>query len=83
MNMNEKNQRKAFSIEEKRQILEKVDRHVGTRLALAKELCIPVSTLNTIVSQRAIVEKKVAECGPMTKKRKHAKKPKFEELENN
>ncbi|XP_063243689.1 tigger transposable element-derived protein 4-like [Bacillus rossius redtenbacheri] len=74
--------RNTLSIEDKIKIIEKFDKHVGTRVVLAKELNIPVSTLNTIIKNRCSIEANAAQCGPSAKKRKYVKDSTFKELES-
>jgi hypothetical protein len=50
-------------------------------VSLAKELNIPVATVNSIVKTRKSIEKSAKECGPMGKKRKYVKYSKYNELE--
>jgi transposase-like protein len=54
--------RKAFSIQEKMDILAQVDANKETCVALAARLGIAPSTLNTIVKSRKDTEKCYAQC---------------------
>lgn len=73
--------RKTISVADKVKIIAKFDEHVGTRVDLAKELSIPVSTLNTIVKSRETITINAAKCGPSAKKRKYVKDSRFKQLE--
>uniref|UniRef100_F6WUM2 HTH CENPB-type domain-containing protein n=1 Tax=Xenopus tropicalis TaxID=8364 RepID=F6WUM2_XENTR len=73
--------RKSLSLEEKIAILDRADSYHGTRVALAKELGIPVSTLGTIIKQRASTEGSADKCGPQAKKRKYVTQSKYEQME--
>ena len=79
--MDKKRERKSFSIEETLRILEKVDSFHGTRAAQARELHISVSTLNTIVKNRATISASASQCGPNSKKRKYASYSRYDEME--
>lgn len=80
--MDKTKQRNTHSIEEKLRILKLLDAHVGTRVELAKQLCLPISTLNTIIKNRGNIEKNANQCGPMAKKRKYVKSSKYEKMED-
>jgi hypothetical protein len=56
--------------------------HVWTRVSLSKQCGTSVSTLNTIVRNRNIVEENVNLCRPIVKKQNYLKKSRFEELED-
>lgn len=74
--------RKPLTIEQKMDILKRLDAHVGTRVSLANELGMPVSTINTIAKMRDSIEKVAQETGPMAKKIMAIKTSPYEELEN-
>lgn len=59
-----KRDRKTLSLEEKVKILERVEVHRGTRVALAQSLGIPVSTLNTIVKNKDSILESASNSGP-------------------
>jgi hypothetical protein len=71
--------RKSLSFEEKRKIIEEVDKK---RVDSAKKLLMPVTTLNNIMKKREAVIREAAELGVLSKHRKHSKKSLFEELES-
>jgi hypothetical protein len=77
----EPKKRKAFSIQEKTDILAEVDADKETCVALAARLGIAPSTLNTIVKSRKDTKKCYAQCGRFSGQRKSLKQPLFEELE--
>ena len=78
--------RKALSIREKVDIIAKVDANpnlslhvaVWTRLKIAAELCIPVSTVNSIVAKREIY---LSEVTTVQLGRKKLKTSKYEKIE--
>jgi molybdopterin-guanine dinucleotide biosynthesis protein len=73
---------KAFSVDEKMQILAEVDAHVGTQVDLVAVLGLSVSALNKIVSKRSEVEKSYSHFGPLFyKEPKSLKTWPLEELE--
>jgi hypothetical protein len=74
--------RKAFSIQEKMDILAQVDANKETSVALAARLGIAPSTLNTIVKSRKDNEKCYVQCGRFSGQRKSLKQSPFEELES-
>ena len=59
-----KEQFKVFPVDEKMQILTKINSHVGTRVDLTAMLGLSVSTVNTIVSQQSGIENSYLCCGP-------------------
>jgi len=77
-----KKQCKVFSIDDKTQILAKVETNVGVRVDLAAMLIWLVSTLNTIVSKRSDIKKSYLCCGPsFSKEPKSLKTSPLEEPE--
>jgi hypothetical protein len=78
--MNEPRMRKAFSIQEKMDILAQVDANKETRVALAARLGTAPSSLNTIVKNRKDTEKCYIQCGRFSGQRKSLKQSPFEEL---
>jgi hypothetical protein len=80
--MTEPRKRKAFSVQEKMDILAQVDANKETRVALAVRLGIAPSTLNTIVKSRKDNDKCYAQCGRFSGQRKILKESPFEELES-
>jgi hypothetical protein len=60
--------RKTFSLEGKLKILQDVEKHVGTRVSLRKQVGILVSTANTIVKNHNIIDETANQCRPMVKK---------------
>ena len=73
---------KVFSIDEKIQILAKVDTNVGARVDLAAMLSWFVLTLNTIMSKQSDIKKSYSCCGPsFSKEPKPLKTSTLEELE--
>jgi hypothetical protein len=80
--MTEPRKRKAFSIQEKMDILAQVDANKETRVALAARLGIAPSLLNPIVKSRKDTEKCYAQCGRFSGQRKSLKQSPFEELES-
>jgi hypothetical protein len=80
--MTEPRKRKAFSIQEKMDILAQVDANKETHVALAARLGFVPSALNTIVESRKDTEKCYARCGRFSGQRKSLKQSPFEELEN-
>jgi transposase-like protein len=71
--MIEPKKRKAFSIQEKMDILSQVNANKETRVALAARLGIAPSTLNTIVKSRKDTEKCCTKCGRFSGQRKSLK----------
>ncbi|KAL1418186.1 hypothetical protein MTO96_026197 [Rhipicephalus appendiculatus] len=66
--------RKALSLEEKLNVLHAVDKQpVRKRVDIAKDLGLPPSTLNSIVSKRAEIEENAALFGPKAKQARGAK----------
>lgn len=66
--------RKALSLEEKLNVLDAVDKQPGRkRVEIAKELGLPPSTLNSIVSKRAEIKGNAALFGPKAKQARGAK----------
>jgi hypothetical protein len=80
--MIEPKKRKAFSVQEKMDILAQVDANKETRVALAARLGIAHSTLNTVVKSRKDAEKCYTQCGRFSGQRKSLKQSPFEELES-
>jgi hypothetical protein len=80
--MTEPKKRKAFSVQEKMDILAHVDANKETHVALAATLGIAPSTLNTIVKSRKDTERYYAQCGRFSGQRKSLKQSLFEELES-
>jgi hypothetical protein len=80
--MIEPKKRKAFSVQEKLDILAQVDANKETCVALAARLGIAPSTLNTIVKSRKDTEKCYTKCGRFSGQRKSLKQSPFEELES-
>jgi hypothetical protein len=80
--MTEPKKRKAFSIQEKMDILAQVYANKETHVALAARLGIAPSTLNTIVKSRKDTEKRYTQCGRFSDQRKNLKQSPFEELES-
>lgn len=73
--------REVLTLADKIKILEEVDKHVGSRVELARRLNLPITTLNTIVYKRAKIELNAAKCGPLAKKRSRIQEGKHRELE--
>ena len=72
--------RKAISIEEKMKILNEVDKNSHlNRVQIAKNLDIPVTTLNGIVANRETIINNSFQ----TSKNKKIKKAKYEDIEKN
>jgi hypothetical protein len=59
-----KKQHIVFSIDEKMQILAKVDTHVGTLVDLVAMFVLLVLTLHAILSKRSEIQKSYSHCGP-------------------
>jgi hypothetical protein len=77
-----KEQCKLFPVDEKMQILAKVNSHVGTQVDLAAMLGLSVSMLNMIVSQQSEIETSYSHCGPsFSKEHKFLKTSPLEKLE--
>jgi hypothetical protein len=77
-----KKQCKVFSVDEKMQILAKVDARMGTQVDPAAVLGLSVSTLHTIMSKWPEIEKTDVCCGPsFSKEPKSLKTSQLEELE--
>lgn len=74
-------QRRALSVQKKRNILKKVDKHVGSRVLLARDLGIPITTLATIIKNRESIENSAIKCGPMARKRMYIRASKYDEME--
>lgn len=68
-------------MQEKRDILQKVNKHVGSRVSLARNLGIPITTLATIIKNRESIEKSAIQCGPGAKKRMYIRASKYEKME--
>lgn len=68
--MEKRKERKTFTMDEKVWILEKVHSFRGTRtrVALARELQVSVSTVNTMVKNRGSIISSASECGLKEKK---------------
>jgi hypothetical protein len=85
MSSNEKKMKKqhiVFSIDEKMQILAKVDAQVGTPVDLVAMLVLSVLTLHTILSKRSEIQKSYSHRGPsFAKECKCLKTSPLEELE--
>jgi hypothetical protein len=60
-------ERKTFSLVEELKILWDVEKHMGTRVSLSKQLVISFSTHNTIVKNCNIFEENANQCAPMAK----------------
>lgn len=76
-----KKQHKMFSVDEKMQILAKVESRLGTQVDPAAVLGLPVSTLRTIMRKWPEIEKNDS-CGPsFSKEPKSLKTSPLEELE--
>ncbi|XP_072145362.1 tigger transposable element-derived protein 6-like [Dermacentor andersoni] len=73
--------RKALSLKEKLYVLAKVDENPQKkRVDLARELCLPVSTLNTIVGKREEIQKNIQVFGAGVKQTRGAQHGKMEEV---
>lgn len=73
--------RKALSLKEKLDVLAKVDENPQKkRVDLARELCLPVSTLNTIVGKREEIQKNIQVFGAGVKQTRGAQHGKMEEV---
>jgi hypothetical protein len=73
---------KAFSIQEKMDILAQVDAYKETCAALAARLGTVPSTLNAIVKSRKDTKKCYAQCDRFSGQRKNLKQSPFEEQES-
>jgi CENP-B N-terminal DNA-binding domain/Tc5 transposase DNA-binding domain len=75
--------RKALTLHDKLGFLKEVDSNPHmTKVDLAKKLCVPVSTLNTIIYKRKEIENNASACGSSSTKKLRVQAGKFSELED-
>lgn len=75
--------KKIHTLEERLRIIEEVDKNPSEkRVAIAKRLGLPPSTLNSIISKKKQIREQADKCGSFAKKRKTSKESNYSELES-
>jgi hypothetical protein len=80
--MDNKGKQKSFTRSDNDNVLAQVDAHICTRVELASQLELSVSTRNTFVKNHEETESCYVQCGPFSKQQKSLKHSPLEKLES-